>query len=146
MTGAATNATAGPLAGLFHYSVRVFYEDTDAAGIVYYANYLKFAERARTEWLRRLGFDHRRLKRDHGLVFAVRRCLVDYLKPARLDDLIDVRTVVTKVAGATVEMDQDMYLDDTHLVSVQVKLACLDSAGAPMRMPVDLRQAMRATE
>ena len=131
---------------VFHYPVRVFYEDTDAAGIVYYANYLKFAERARTEWLRRLGFDHIRLKREHDLVFAVRRCAADYIKPARLDDLLDVRTAVTKVAGATVEMAQDIYLDDTHLVSVQVKLACLDGAGAPMRMPADLRQVMRDTE
>lgn len=131
---------------VFHYPVRVFYEDTDAAGIVYYANYLKFAERARTEWLRQLGFDHIRLKRDHGLVFAVRRASADYIKPARLDDLLDVRTAVTKVAGATVEMAQDVYLGDTHLVAVQVKLACLDSAGAPMRMPADLRQVMRETE
>ena len=131
---------------VFHTPVRVFYEDTDAAGIVYYANYLKFAERGRTEWLRHLGFDHMRLKRDHGLVFAVRRCSADYIKPARLDDLLDVRTTVTKVAGATVEMAQDIYLGDTHLVAVQVKLACLDSAGAPMRMPAELRQVMRETE
>lgn len=141
MTAAGTQKGA-----VFHYPIRVFYEDTDAAGIVYYANYLKFAERARTEWLRRLGFDHIRLKRDHDLVFAVRRCSADYIKPARLDDLVDVRTVVTKVAGATVEMDQDMYLDDTHLVSVRVKLACLDGNGAPMRMPAELRQVMRETE
>ena len=141
MTEAATSTRP-----VFHYPVRVFYEDTDAAGIVYYANYLKFAERARTEWLRQLGFDHIRLKREHGLVFAVRRASADYIKPARLDDLLDVRTVVTKVAGATVEMAQDIYLDDTHLVAVQVKLACLDSAGAPMRMPADLRQVMRNTE
>lgn len=130
----------------FHYPVRVFYEDTDAAGIVYYANYLKFAERARTEWLRQLGFDHIRLKREHGLVFAVRRASADYIKPARLDDLVNVRTTVTKVAGATIEMAQDIYLDETHLVAVQVKLACLDSAGAPMRMPAELRQVMRGTE
>jgi acyl-CoA thioester hydrolase len=131
---------------VFHYPVRVFYEDTDAAGIVYYANYLKFAERGRTEWLRHLGYDHIRLKREDGLVFAVRRCAADYLKPARLDDLLDVRTAVTKVAGATIEMAQDIYLDDTHLVAVQVKLACLDEAGAPMRMPADLRRVLRGTE
>ncbi|WP_425405687.1 tol-pal system-associated acyl-CoA thioesterase [Hwanghaeella sp.] len=131
---------------VFNYPIRVFYEDTDAAGIVYYANYLKFAERARTEWLRHLGFDHIWLKRQHGLVFAVRRCTADYIRPARLDDLLDVRTAVTKVAGATIEMAQDIYLGDTHLVAVQVKLACLNETGAPMRMPADLRQAMRVTE
>jgi acyl-CoA thioester hydrolase len=75
-------------------AVRVYYEDTDAAGIVYHANYLKFAERGRTELLRSLGFDHRRLAQAHGLVFAVARCAIDFMRPARLDDLLHVRTEV----------------------------------------------------
>ncbi len=145
--GAAIQGMRGVQAGtVFHFPIRVFYEDTDAAGIVYYANYLKFAERARTEWLRGKGFDHRGLKQDHGMVFAVRRCSADYKRPARLDDLLDVRTTISKVAGATVDMTQDIYLEETELVSVHVKLACLDIKGSPMRMPGDLRAALLQTD
>ena len=87
--------------------VRVYYEDTDAAGIVYHANYLKFAERGRTEFLRSVGFDHRVLADAHGLVFAVARCVTDFVTPARLDDLLLVRTRVAAVRGARLELDAD---------------------------------------
>src|SRR5262249_19258454 len=88
------------------FPVRVYYEDTDAAGIVYYANYLKFAERARTEMLRAHGFEHGGI--GAGLAFAVRSCAVDYLRPARLDDALEVRTRITRVGGASLEADQDI--------------------------------------
>ena len=94
--------TAGPHA----WPLRVYYEDTDAAGIVYHASYLRFAERGRTEMLRELGFDHRSLADAHGVVFAVSRCVIDFRRPARLDDLLEVRTRPLAVGGARLELEQ----------------------------------------
>jgi acyl-CoA thioester hydrolase len=86
-----------------HHPIRVYYEDTDAGGVVYYANYLRFAERARTEFMREAGADHAGMLRDTGLSFFVRRCEVDYLKPARLDDFLQVETQIINVGGASLE-------------------------------------------
>src|SRR5262245_48728254 len=86
--------------------IRVYFEDTDAAGIVYYANYLKFAERARTDWLRDLGISHADMMTKDGLVLVVRRCEIEYLKPAKLDDMLTVETEVEKLAGASVDLVQ----------------------------------------
>lgn len=115
--------------------IRVYYEDTDAGKIVYYANYLKFAERGRTEMLREAGFDHQTLLRDHKFGFAVRKCAADYRKPALLDDEIDVVTRITAVTGARIVMEQTIRRDDEVLVTVDVTLACLGAAGRGIRMP-----------
>ena len=128
------------------HPVRVYYEDTDAGGIVFYANYLKFAERGRTEFLRGLGFDHRSLMRDFGLGFAVRRCAADYLKPALLDDLLDVETRVTKAGAASIHMEQIICRAGDVLARLELQLACIDGQGAPRRMPADMRRAMQAVE
>ncbi len=93
------------------FPVRVYYEDTDTAGIVYYANYLKFAERARTEMLRAAGIEQRVLAEETGVAFAVRSCSADYLAPARLDDLLEIRTRVAGLQGATIEMEQSVTRD-----------------------------------
>jgi len=122
--------------------VRVYYEDTDAAGIVYYANYLKFAERARSEWLREIGGDEARVLKASGLLFVVRRCEIDYLQPARLDDLLEVATRVTGFAGATLDLDQTVRRGDADLVVMKVTLACLNAAGRPARLPAVLRAAL----
>jgi acyl-CoA thioester hydrolase len=123
-------------------AVRVYYEDTDAAGIVYHSNYLKFAERGRTEMLRARGFDHGGLAAMYGLVFAVARCAVDFVRPARLDDLLAVRTEVTGVGGARVEMTQLVSRDATIIARLAVTLAVLDAqAMRPTRLPEILRQA-----
>jgi len=129
--------------------MRVYYEDTDAIGIVYYANYLKFAERARTEMIRALGFEHRRAMAETGLTFAVRSCTVDYLLPARLDDEIVVRTRIDAVGGASLNMAQRVVRPDqgggeTGLVELSIRLACLDRSQRPARMPADLRGAIAA--
>jgi acyl-CoA thioester hydrolase len=125
--------------------VRVYYEDTDAAGIVYHSNYLKFAERARTEMLRGLGFDHQGLAAEHGLVFAVARCAVDFLTPARLDDLLDVRTRTTRVGGVRIELEQLVCRGDTLVARLEVTLALLGHATMrPTRMPEPLRQRFLA--
>lgn len=128
------------------FSVRVYYEDTDAGGIVYHSNYLKFAERARTELLREHGFDHQTLMRQHGMGFAVRRCVADYIKPAKLDDSLEVRTTVEKTGAATIEMEQCIFRSDEHIATVAVRLACINGHGAPVRMPKALRDSMQSTE
>ena len=126
--------------------VRVYYEDTDAAGIVYHASYLKFAERGRTELLRRLGFDHANLARQHGVVFAVTRCVADFVRPARLDDLLVVGTSVAAIGGARVEMAQLVQRGDDAIARLAVTLAVLDATSMrPARLPSALRAAFMAT-
>lgn len=105
--------------------VRVYYEDTDAAGIVYHANYLKFAERARTEFMRELGLDHGTLRRRYGLVFAVARCVVDFLAPARLDDCLTVATRVLKLSGVRLRLEQTVRREDAVLARIEVTLVLL---------------------
>ncbi len=123
-------------------TVRVYYEDTDLAGIVYYANYLRFIERGRTEYVRARGIDQARLRQEAGLVFAVRRVEADYLAPARFDDLLTVQTEVTRIGGARVEMRQAVLLGDTPLFRATVTLAVLDETGRPRRLPPELLRAL----
>lgn len=117
------------------FTTRVYYEDTDLAGIVYYANYLKFIERARSEWVRELGIDQVALKRDQGLVFAVRRVEADYLSPAYFDDVIAVETTPTAVSPARITLRQDVFRTGTRLFTALVTLVCLDHRGRPQRLP-----------
>lgn len=124
------------------FPVRIYYEDTDAAGIVYYANYLRYAERARTEWLRELGHAHRAMTDADGLAFAVRRCLIDYLKPAMLDDLLSVESVVTHVKAASLDVIQDIMRGPDLLARLEIRLACLDNRLKPARMPDPLRNRL----
>jgi acyl-CoA thioester hydrolase len=128
--------------GVHRFALRVYYEDTDAAGIVYYANYLKFAERARTEMLRLLGFEQEALRRATGHVFAVRHCSADYLAPARLDDELTVESRLTALAGASLEVDQRIICGEQVLVRLALRLACLDARGRPSRLPSALRAAL----
>ncbi len=126
------------------YRVRVYYEDTDAGGVVYYANYLRFAERARTELLRELGIDHIGLQRDEGLNFAVRGCSAEYLRPARLDDLLEVRTRLLEASGASFSLLQTVVRGGETLVEMTVRLVCLRADGRPARLPPVLRLAITA--
>lgn len=120
------------------FSLRVYYEDTDMAGIVYYANYLKFIERARSEWVRTLGLDQGRL-RDEGLVFAVRRVVADYLKPARFDDILTVDTQMLAATSARSELRQEVRRENDLLFTALVTLVCLGPDGRPARLPQALR-------
>jgi acyl-CoA thioester hydrolase len=120
------------------FSVRVYYEDTDLAGIVYYANYLKFIERARSEWVRELGLDQGQM-RESGTVFAVRRLEADYLKPARFDDLLLVRTQAAAVSAARMVLRQEVWHGPDLLFSAAVTLVCLGPEGRPARLPALLR-------
>lgn len=121
------------------FETRVYYEDTDLAGIVYYANYLKFIERARSEWVRGLGVDQRRLKTEQGIVFAVRRVVADYLAPAVFDDLLQVVTAPLQVGGARIVLDQRVLRAQTLLFQAEITLVCLGSGGQATRLPRDLR-------
>lgn len=130
--------------GAHRLDIRVYYEDTDLAGIVYYANYLKFIERGRTEALDALGIDQMALKADHGLVFVVRRVEIDYLQPARFGEVLTVMTGITAIRGASVEMGQEVRRGDTVLIRACVKIACMDGDGRPARLPSALREALGA--
>jgi acyl-CoA thioester hydrolase len=122
---------------------RIYYEDTDAGGIVYYANYLNFAERARTEWLRDLGFDQSRLLGDSGIMIIVRHCSVDYLAPARLDDVITVETRLQEIGKVRMTMQQEIRRESKALVQLTVMLACVNAQGRPVRWPPSLLRAMQ---
>lgn len=124
--------------------IRVYYEDTDLAGIVYYANYLKFIERARTEWVRGLGIDQGALQREQGIVFAVRRVEADYLRPARFDDLLCVTTALVEMGGARIVLDQAVLRGDERLFAARVVLVCLSQAGAAARLPAEVRALLAA--
>jgi len=124
--------------------VRVYYEDTDLAGIVYYANYLKFIERARTEWVRGLGIDQTRLKAEDGIVFAVRRVEADYLKPGRFDDLLTVVTTLDGVTGARLVLKQDVQRGDEPLFRAVVTIVAHSEGGAPARLPAELRRQLES--
>jgi acyl-CoA thioester hydrolase len=123
----------------FSLAVRVYYEDTDAAGVVYYANYLKFMERARSEWLSSLGFEVAALEREHGVAFAVRRVAIDYLRPARLGDRLDVTFAVVSIGKASLVADQEVRRGAETLSRARVGVACLDHATwRPARIPAGL--------
>ena len=125
-------------------SVRVYYEDTDVAGIVYYANYLRFLERGRTEFLRTLGHEQNALMKQ-GIAFAVRSASVEFLKPARLDDLLAVETAIASLGRAQVTFAQRILRDGELLLDAKIRVACIDpAAGRPIPMPLVLHQQFSA--
>jgi acyl-CoA thioester hydrolase len=135
----------------FVLPVRVYYEDTDAAGVVYYANYLKFLERARTEWLRAAGFEQTRLLKERGLVFMVRAVQADYLKPALLDDLLTVVSQVERIGRASAVFSQRVRRGEGEhaetLFDAQITVACVHwdrKKSAPI--PPDVRDRLEALQ
>ncbi len=128
--------------GVHYIPFRVYYEDTDASGIVYYANYLRFIERARTDLMRLIGITHSDLMRASGLAFAVRHCHIDYHMPARLDDEIEVATRVLDVRGASLDAEQNVRRGTDNLVSTNLQIACIDSGGRARRLPKEIRAAL----
>ncbi len=125
--------------------LRVYYEDTDMAGIVYYANYLKYLERGRSEAVREMQIDQLALRDGPGLVFAVRRVEIDYLLPARFGDDLTVETRTTQVGAVTLQMAQRMLRGDAVLIQADIKVAFMTMAGKPQRFPADIRQKLSAT-
>jgi len=132
------DATASPASNL---KVRVYYEDTDAAGVVYYANYLRFCERARTEWLRGIGYEQQQLMRDCHIGFVVKNVNADYRAPARLDDMLDVITRIAVPKRASLLFSQQIVRGTELLFDSRITIACVDMAkGRPVALPVDLRR------
>ena len=127
------------------WPVRVYYEDTDAGGVVYHAAYLRFAERARTEMMREGGVDHRRLRAEHGVAVAVRDCSVDYRAPAQLDDGLEVGTRIVGVGAAVMRAEQTVRRGGAVLARLRLRLVCLRARdGRPVRWPDCVRAAARA--
>lgn len=125
------------------FNLRVYYEDTDMAGIVYYANYLKFIERARSDWVREVGIDQLAMKAD-GVTFAVRRVEADYLAPAYFDDMLEVRTTFDGVTPARMIMGQTVWRDQVCLFRASVTIVCIGAGGKPARLPAKLRSIPRS--
>lgn len=131
---------AGHMEGSRHVlPIRVYYEDTDAAGIVYFANYLKFAERARTEFLRLAGIDHTALRQRQGLFLAVYRTEIDYLRPARLDDALTVHTQLTELSHVKIDALQTIHRGSEEMARILTRVVCLRTDGRPGRMPREIR-------
>ncbi|MFO1188565.1 MAG: YbgC/FadM family acyl-CoA thioesterase [Alphaproteobacteria bacterium] len=140
MPGLVATPSSGAIVGHVHiFAVRIYFEDTDAGGIVYYANYLKFAERARTEMMRIMGLVHSEVMTNEGWGFTVRDCTVAYLAPARLDDVIEVHSRVIGVTGATISLGQTVCRNGTDLARITVRLAGRRVGGRPARLPPQLR-------
>lgn len=124
------------------FSIRVYYEDTDAGGVVYHSNYMNFAERARTEILRLSGINQSQLLRDESIGFVMRRCIVDFLRPALLDDLLTIESKLHDIGRASISMEQSIKRGDNILVNLEVKLAAVNASFKPVRLPVSVRNAM----
>ncbi len=143
MNGLPVQSLSGRIAGGEHrLPLRIYYEDTDAGGIVYYARYLQFAERARTEILRLAGIEQTALREAHDVVFAVRRCEIDYRLPARLDDLVEVRSRLTALRGAKLTAVQSIWRAGEELVRLVVEVASVRANGRPTRIPAPVRAAL----
>lgn len=140
------NLTTGAInmPSVFNWDVRVYYEDTDAGGIVYYANYLKFFERARTEWLRAIGVGQQELLERHDALFVVKSVSADYHAPARLDDTVRLTLSIAKMGRASIVFLQQAWRGETLLNTAQVKVGCVDSSMRPRAVPEPVAERMRA--
>lgn len=125
------------------FPFQIYWEDTDGGGIVYYANYLKFSERGRTDMLRGLNINQRQLLTDSGHIFVVRDCQIDYLKPAFMDDRLTVATGLIELKGATLGLRQQILRDGELLVDARVRVAAVDrKSGRPVRLPADIKSKL----
>jgi len=128
----------------FDWPIRVYYEDTDAGGIVFFANYLKFFERARTEWLRACGIDQRRLAQENGIVFVVSETAVQYRTPARLDDLLTIASRIERLGKASVEFVQEARRGDALLAVGTIRVGCVELATLkPVALPASVAEGLR---
>ena len=125
-------------------SYRVYYEDTDSGGVVYYTNYLKFAERARTELLRSLNINQSTLVQTDGILFVVRHVEMDLLKSATLDDLLNIKTTIEKLSGASVIMHQSIFCNDSVMCEIKVKIACVNAHISATRIPKKLKEKFQS--
>lgn len=137
------HAVSAPPSSGFTFPVRVYYEDTDAGGVVYYANYLKFFERARTEWLRAIGIDQSLLAERTGAIFVVRGLDVSYRRPARLDDMLVIHARIERLGKASIDFIQTCEREGELMASGRVQVGCVDRTGLrPTAMPAEVRTAL----
>jgi acyl-CoA thioester hydrolase len=145
VTRIAVKPTLQPELFVYSFPVRVYFENTDAGGVVYHGEYLKFLERARTEWLRHLGFDHQALARDHRIVFVVTAAAIDFTRPARLDDTLAVSVRLGSLGKVRCVFAQEIRRDDEVLVKATITVACVAAEGfKPAEIPASLRRKMEA--
>ena len=146
MSRIAVKPTLQPELFVYSFPVRVYFENTDAGGVVYHGEYLKFLERARTEWLRHLGFDHQALARDHRVVFVVTSAAIEFSRPARLDDTVAVSVRLESLGKVRCVFAQEIRRDDEVLVSARITVACVTGeAFKPVEIPAALRKKMEAS-
>ncbi len=127
---------------IHRFPIRVYYEDTDMGGIVYHANYLRFIERARSDWVRNLGNDQNAM-RDAGLVWVVRKIEAEYLATAKFDDELVVETSVQALTGARLTMEQVVRRDATKIFRATVTVVCMSAEGKPVRLPAEIRASLQ---
>ena len=116
-------------------NVRIYYEDTDAGGVVYHVNYLKYAERSRTEMLRKYKIEQERLKNNYGIIFIVKDLFIEYYKAAILDDYLTIKSLIIKTSSAKIKMEQEIYRKDTLLAKINITLGSINLEGKPSRLP-----------
>jgi acyl-CoA thioester hydrolase len=147
VTRIAVKPTLQPELFAYSFPVRVYFENTDADGVVYHSEYLKFLERARTEWLRHLGFDHQALARTHRAAFIVSSLVIDYLKPARLDETVAVSVQLESLGKVRCVFAQEIRREDEVLVKAKVTVACVNGESfKPLEIPEALRRKMEASQ
>lgn len=128
----------------FSFPIRIYYEDTDAGGIVYYANYLKYAERARTEFLRHLGINQEEMLKNSGQGFVVRYCNINYKSPAKLDDALNITCKITELKGASLKMEQKLYKEDTVICEIEIGLVFLSLPSMrPTKIPTEISSLLQ---
>ena len=127
----------------FKSSFKVYYEDTDAGGVVYYANYLKFIERARTEAIASLDFSNSNLKKNHGIYIIVKSCNLNFIKPSGLEDKLDIFSEITDVKNVSIKMKQDIFVKDNLILTADVHLATINKEGKPTKMPEKLKEQLK---
>lgn len=130
----------------YDFPVRIYYDDTDAGGVVYYANYLKFAERARTEYLRSLGFENSKIRQDFGIIIVVKSVEADYLSPARLDDFLTIQTRLLSVKNTSFIMEQKAIKNEVCIFNMTIVLVCVNEDGRPTKMPEPLKESFLKEE
>ena len=128
---------------MFNFSVRVYYEDTDSGGVVYYANYLKFTERARTNMIQELGFTLNQLHDDHDCIFIVKKVNCEYLQSAKLEDFLEVQSRIIQVKNASFELEQNILRDGKIIFQSNIIMVCVNSQGQPKKIPEKISSLLR---
>ena len=126
----------------FYHKVKVYYEDTDAGGVVYYANYLKFIERARTDAMASIDFTNSNLRENYGIYIIVKSCNLNFIKPSRLEDKLDIFSEIVEVKNVSLKMKQDIYIKDNLILTADVHLATINKEGKPTKMPEKLKEQL----